>query len=152
MNLSPLVAQVWVAWHVYGELSHLASWGWVSPTYKPKCQVHFNPRVNPFTWSENKSVSGVGASAWFTQRASRTESYLWLGRYIIYITKRGQDIHKQWTNTSPIFHLVAPVLLISIFYWHSMYLIASNATCILVTSLVTMHLTLFLMEKTASQH
>jgi hypothetical protein len=43
--------------------------------------VHFNPRVNPFTRSEDESVSGVGASACFTQNASRTEPYLELGRY-----------------------------------------------------------------------
>ena len=48
MNLSPLV---------------------VSPIYKSKCQVHFNLRVNSFTRSEDKRVSGVGVGACFTQRA-----------------------------------------------------------------------------------
>jgi hypothetical protein len=43
--------------------------------------VHFNLRVNPFTRSEDESVSGVGASTCFTQRASRTELYLELGSY-----------------------------------------------------------------------
>jgi hypothetical protein len=38
--------------------------------------VHFNPRVNPFKRSEDESVSRVGTSACFTQRASRTEPYL----------------------------------------------------------------------------
>ena len=63
MNLSPLVAQVWVSWYVCGELSHFASWGWDSPIYKPKCQMHFNPRVNLFMRNEDESVIGVGASA-----------------------------------------------------------------------------------------
>jgi hypothetical protein len=43
--------------------------------------VHFNPQVNPFMRSEDESVSWVGASACFTQRASRTEPYLELGHY-----------------------------------------------------------------------
>jgi hypothetical protein len=46
----------------------------------PSAQVHFNPRVNPFTRSEDENVSRVGVSACFTQRTSRSEPYLELGR------------------------------------------------------------------------
>jgi hypothetical protein len=47
----------------------------------------FQPRVNPFKRSEDESVSGVGASACFTQRASRTEPYLELWCYNWYQTR-----------------------------------------------------------------
>jgi hypothetical protein len=42
---------------------------------------YISPWVNPFTRSEDESVSGVRASACFTQHASRTEPYLKLGHY-----------------------------------------------------------------------
>ena len=35
--------------------------------------MHFNPWVDPFTRSEDESVSGVGVSVCFTQRESKTE-------------------------------------------------------------------------------
>jgi hypothetical protein len=44
-----------------------------SPICKSKCQMHSNSRINPFTQNEDKNVSGVDASACFTQYASRTE-------------------------------------------------------------------------------
>jgi hypothetical protein len=49
-----------------------------------RAHVLLNVRVNSFTRSEDESVSGVGASACFTQRASRTEPYLELERYSNY--------------------------------------------------------------------
>jgi hypothetical protein len=60
------------------------------PTLLVECESHqhINPSAKCISTpgltllrEEDESVSGVGASACFTQRASRTEPYLELGRY-----------------------------------------------------------------------